>query len=582
MKNSHWSFPRRIWLVCLGVCSATLLFAQDGAPVEFAPNATITLPAGWKIISQAPYTVPANAAQGGFFQPGKLLITAAPSDPARKISLSLYIAGRGLGPPLLAGEMGSGNEADKLMNAVLMQGYTPAYTRVIRSVPSQSAPLVTIEIAAKNAAGEERVFTDTGVASLDAGFSAKLYTSRPASDAAAPREITSIIQSLSVKGALPPPPAAPVLGTVSVAPPPAPSQPEAAPAQPAAAYAPLGGTTAPSASAPAPAAATATPVSDAEAGQIVQDYHNALVIVEGEEGRGSGFLCNLGGKICAITNAHVLSGNRNFKLTSLDSGVIAPGPAAVAVAHDIVKLDVDPAKAPKKVFDVATNIDSTVKIGDAVVVPGNAEGAQVVHPVAGKIVGIGPNLIEVDAPFVKGNSGSPIIHVATGKVLGVATYLVEKKVSQEKNGAVVVETRRFGYRIDSVQKWEPINWQAFFAQSAQVAQVEELSDDFIQMFNDLDKEKQLVIGNYKNAALQRVVRSFLDNVDREGSHMSAADRSNILRNFFGDLRSVSRSDILAFNQNTAYDYFRREIVDQGRFRDELYNMFTQAMQRHSD
>ncbi len=34
-------------------------------------------------------------------------------------------------------------------------------------------------------------------------------------------------------------------------------------------------------------------------------------------------------------------------------------------------------------------------------------------------------LVEVDAKFVEGNSGSPIIHVKTGKVIGIATFALK-------------------------------------------------------------------------------------------------------------------------------------------------------------
>ena len=54
-----------------------------------------------------------------------------------------------------------------------------------------------------------------------------------------------------------------------------------------------------------------------------------------------------------------------------------------------------------------------------------------------------------------------------------------------------------------------------------------------------------------------------------------------LRGFFADLRITTHSDIAAFNSRGAYDYFQRDVEDQGRFRDELYDIFTKQMQNHS-
>ncbi len=119
-------------------------------------------------------------------------------------------------------------------------------------------------------------------------------------------------------------------------------------------------------------------------------------------------------------------------------------------------------------FQIMTGVDENAAIGDEVVVLGNAEGAGVINTINGKIVGIGPNLVEVDAPFQPGNSGSPIVHLKTGKVVGVATYLTIRKFdSATKEPVKVPIVRRFGYRLDSVKIWQPVSWQSFYAQAAE-------------------------------------------------------------------------------------------------------------------
>ncbi len=331
---------------------------------------------------------------------------------------------------------------------------------------------------------------------------------------------------------------------------------------------------------PAPALNSVSMVGDAaisaKAAELVARYNSALILVEGSKGVGSGFLCHMGGRTFAITNAHVLSDNVGVKLTTLTGAALTAGRSAVAVGHDVVEMQVPDSAAA---FDIVTNMDATVKIGDAVVVAGNAEGGSVVRPVEGKIVGIGPNLVEVDAPFVKGCSGSPIIHEATGKVLGIATYLVQRKLVQGDK-EVTVETRRFGYRLDSIAAWEPINWQAFFAQSAQVARIESLSDDFEKMFDDAEKTHRLVPDDISNDRLERCVASFVLDAHRKG--VSERDRDDLRRGFFSDLQVISRGDVSAFNSRTAYDYFRRQVEDQSRFRDEIYKVFTRLVQESED
>jgi len=550
-------------IILAGALSTHSLRAQQGTPIVLAPNTTISLPTGWKILSQAPdvATQPGRVASTDP-QAATLLLTAAPADAKRNISLSLFHTHfHGWGPPLDAGNMGTEAEVEKILPAVLAQGFTPTSTRVAQSISSQNTRLITIEINAKNATGEERIFSDTVV--MGQPYSTlRLYASRPASDPTGAQEIASIIQSFN---------AGPTAATGVV---PASASVPAGPAT-TAPVVPVPPTTQIAAPAAAPAAPSGAQPAAVQSGQLINDYHGALILVEGQKGVGSGFLCNLGGHTFAVTNAHVLSDNIGIKLTTLDGKVLTAGASAVAVGHDIVKLEVTGAP---KAFEVMTNVDSNVKIGDAVMVLGNAEGARVVKPVEGKVVGLGPDLIEVDAPFVKGNSGSPIIHVATGKVLGVATYLLQHKVNQAQGGGVTVETRRFGFRIDNVTQWEPINWQAFFAQSAQVSQIELLSEDFIKMSEDLRTVHHLVPDNYQSPALKRSMRTFLDEANHSG--LSRATQNDILRRFFADLRTLTRSDILGFNNRNAYDYFKHEVQEQGRFRDELYEEFSRLMQNH--
>ena len=572
---------RVIGIALAAVFFSPQLFAQQPAPsaVPPAPPASatpapeaqagslVTLPDGWKILSLTADKPNTSGTGTASPQSATLLLSATRKGATHDITLSLYSTCFSQNiPSLSTGESGIEAESAEFMQMVLMQGYAPSSVTIER-INVRGRDLITLDITAKNGAGEERIFTDTAIVNpVPNSNSYHLYTSRSSDDAAAANEFQAILKTLNTP--------APVAGIAPGSAMPAnPNglQPALPGTQPPAA--PLGPQTAPDTSNPSVLAQTGP--ASTQAAQIVQDYHSALVMVEGSKGVGSGFLCKMDGHTYVVTNAHVLADNAGVKLTSLDGAAFTSGSSAVAVGHDIVKMEVP---AAPKTFEVMANLDSAAKIGDAVMIPGNAEGAQVVRPVEGKIVGIGPNLVEVDAPFVRGNSGSPIVHEATGKVLGVATYLMQRKVDKDAAGQVVVETRRFGYRIDSVKQWQPINWQIFFAESAQVAAIEELSEDFISLFKD---GNHLSTDNVKNAALARVVRTFLESADRLRTNGSRADKQELLRGFFADLRATAHGDITTFNSRPAYDYFRRDVEEQARFRDEVYDTFTRAMQSAS-
>jgi len=176
----------------------------------------------------------------------------------------------------------------------------------------------------------------------------------------------------------------------------------------------------------------------------------AMIIVEGDEGRGSGFVVKMGGKTYLITNSHVVRGNHNVKFRSLQNVELATGPLEIAEKADAVRASVT---GVADALELEPQLDK-VKIGDEVIVAGNSEGEGVVREIPGKVVGIGPDRLEVDAPFVPGNSGSPILLKSTGRIIGVATYM---KFPDRKGGGKspfsLNEVRRFGYRLDTVAKW---------------------------------------------------------------------------------------------------------------------------------
>lgn len=332
-------------------------------------------------------------------------------------------------------------------------------------------------------------------------------------------------------------------------------------------------------SSPATATAPPAPSSDqksgantsAQVGEMVTKHRDDLVVIEGSKGRGSGFVCNVGGQPFLMTNIHVMANNPQPKFNTMNGKSLTVGASSLGVDHDIFKGALT--EAPTS-LEILENLDQTAKIGDPIAVLGNPEGAGVIKPLEGRIVGIGPNLVEVDAPFVQGNSGSPIIHIPTGKVIGIATYLIIRKVDTKEKDGVETTVRRFGYRVDNVAKWEPVNWTNFYTQSAQAAKIEENGEDFIELFKDA-KEGKMRSTNYQNPGIQRA----LFNLERTaGSRMSAADLASTRRQFLGDLRIAAMSDINSFDNRTAYDYFRRQVADEKKFRDDLYSGFTRMIE----
>ena len=223
------------------------------------------------------------------------------------------------------------------------------------------------------------------------------------------------------------------------------------------------------------------------AARFVQTYHDSLVFITGTEGAGSGFVAALGTGNFLVTNVHVVAGIPDAAFKKLDGATVHGGSPSMAVGEDIFCMALPAGGTP---LPVMRGVDSNAAIGDEVVVLGNADGQGVINTIIGKIVGIGPNLVEVDAPFVPGNSGSPIIHLKTGKVIGVATYYVTNQydVTTEKK-LIRPVIRRFGYRLDGVNQWQPVNWGAFWQQRGQMESIEKLTADLFDFFVDFEDNK---------------------------------------------------------------------------------------------
>ena len=328
---------------------------------------------------------------------------------------------------------------------------------------------------------------------------------------------------------------------------------------------------------PAPADAAKPAGAGATGGEFVQQHRNALVVVKDRGGSGSGFIAKAGAQTWLFTNIHVAAGMASPQFTRIDGTQLKPGIAEAAVGHDAMRLAL--AETPADSLEIMTALDANAKIGDAVLVFGNSGGGGVVTSLAGAIVGIGPDRIEVSAEFIPGNSGSPIIHVPTGKVIGIATYLTRRyeafssaalqpgaTPAKDAPGAVVV--RRFGYRLDSVKKWEQLNWAAFQNEARSIEQISAVTGD---VFDFLDALRKKQAPRFATATLRRPAETWLATIRRP--HLSEADRDGATRSFLTSLRSLVQADVAAAQGRFRYSYFQNELRQEREVRDRLYKAF---------
>ena len=319
-----------------------------------------------------------------------------------------------------------------------------------------------------------------------------------------------------------------------------------------------------------PASLRAT-TTDEQVAELVKNYSGSLVFVEDKGGAGSGFACMFGTQKFVFTNQHVVAGHPGVKLTLLDQSPIQVGQAAAAVGHDIMSLAL---VSNTKTMDMMLEVEKNAAIGDEVVVLGNPDGARVIKPLVGKLVGIGPNLIEVTAEFVPGSSGSPIVHLKSGKVIGVATYLTTRD-ADGLSGRGTPKIRRFGYRLDSAKQWQPIVWATYNEEFATIERIKETTHDLGALIREMARTGGVDASRHKNPAIRKPLDKFDEALSGRG--LQKSDRPRAVKEFMTAMRAVTQSDITQANARMRYDFFRKELTEEQQVRTQFYKIFDEML-----
>ena len=177
----------------------------------------------------------------------------------------------------------------------------------------------------------------------------------------------------------------------------------------------------------------------------------SIVTVETDMGlgHGTGFIVEHDGKKYILTNQHVIEALRQITFTLFDGTVLWPKTVEVNKSSDLARVDISGSTLPALLLET---IEPNIK--DEIRVYGDSGGEKVFTELTGRILGVGPDKLEVSADFIPGNSGSPIIS-SRGRVLGVATYILTRADPSDYllTGTRFAKPRRFGLRYDPQDRW---------------------------------------------------------------------------------------------------------------------------------
>ena len=287
----------------------------------------------------------------------------------------------------------------------------------------------------------------------------------------------------------------------------------------------------------------------------------AIAVIEGDRSNGTGFFCRAGGKVYLYTAAHVLSGNSKLLVKLRDGTVVRKfGALEAAEGADLVRLAVG--EAVPQALEIAAE-SGVAKVGTPVLASGNAGGGGTVGFEEGKVLGVGPESIEIDAEVIQGNSGGPILHGTTRQALGVVTHLTAERKDEWAKETRFAGVRRFGCRLDRNWQWKQVPVEVFLKEGKALLAVQEQSELMVAALN-LSEWNSPVFQRQRENPLSRDVtalQTWIEQQQKGGQRFSETDRKKRLRGIFESARHRSRSQMAAF-KSEGFTWFHRESAAQ--------------------
>jgi S1-C subfamily serine protease len=179
------------------------------------------------------------------------------------------------------------------------------------------------------------------------------------------------------------------------------------------------------------------------------------------EAEGSGFVCKMGGRTYVVTNQHVIAEGR-VSFQTVAGRKLLPVGFEYSPQLDLARFPLEgQIEQGEEPFQCSAVVP---EIGTPIVVVGNSGGRSVATAIGGNVIGVGPEILESNAAFVAGNSGSPMLN-SLGYVVGVATYATREAPDWVAKGTRFTKVRRFGHRLDDRTKFVEIRFPAFQGQA---------------------------------------------------------------------------------------------------------------------
>ena len=202
------------------------------------------------------------------------------------------------------------------------------------------------------------------------------------------------------------------------------------------------------------------------------DPKNNVFIVKTENGGGSGFRFKVGDKAYFISNEHVFSGFSKLEIYSNEGKRIdLPKMLEVSRDRDLLRFEIEASGG--------IEVQEQINLGEVATAYGNSLAGNVLTESKGKVLGIGPESIEVSCEIVPGNSGGQVVG-KDGKLIGVASFLTRRENFWVKDTRYE-KIRKFALRLRPDEVWVSMPLETFQKESKILSDIESSLEEIIEI-----------------------------------------------------------------------------------------------------
>lgn len=300
-----------------------------------------------------------------------------------------------------------------------------------------------------------------------------------------------------------------------------------------------------------------------------QEISDAILVIEGDQGVGTGFLVKTEGRTYLYTAAHVLSGNRKLEVKMRSGRKIASfGKFQASEGADLVRIE------------VTEEVDAGLELGSsagqaeqnlAILAAGNSGGGGTVGFEEGLVQSVGAESIEIDAQVIQGNSGGPILDASTHQVLGLVTHLIAARKDKWAEETRFSDIRRFGCRLDRTWKWRDLPIGQFLKDGRSLTEVSDLNLIIAYAIQPKEWNNPALRQHEDHAVVKevRALQSWIGEKSGTNTRVSESDQNKKFLSFLKRIQFTSRHQMKSFKPHD-FVWFHREMAEQSvAMRNEL-------------